>query len=157
MYSGSATKFRDVIDGLSNTVAFSESTLGPSGNPSSPGGSPPQQPDGEVLELTGATITTTASCVPGSGGNWSGMRGAKWLNGHYGDTLYNHFYNPNSRQFDCGNASHNYGLTAARSRHVGGVHVVLCDGSVRFVSENIDILIWQALATRQGGEVLGEF
>lgn len=111
----------------------------------------------DVLELTGATVTTTGSCVAGSGGNWSGIRGAKWLNGHYGDTLYNHFYNPNSRQFDCGNASHNYGLTAARSRHTGGVHVTLCDGSVRFVSENIDLLIWQGIATRQGGEVVREF
>jgi prepilin-type N-terminal cleavage/methylation domain-containing protein len=157
MYSGSATKFRDVTDGLSNTAAFSESTLGPGGNPSSPSGSAPQKPDSEVLELTGATVTTTASCGSSSGGNWSGLRGAKWLNGHYGDTLYNHFYNPNSRQYDCGNASHNYGLTAARSRHVGGVHVCLCDGSVRFVSENVDILIWQAVASRQGSEILGEF
>jgi prepilin-type N-terminal cleavage/methylation domain-containing protein len=157
MYSGSATKFRDVSDGLSNTAAFSESTLGPGGNPSSPSGSAPKKPDSEVLELVGATVTTTASCGSSSGGNWSGMRGAKWLNGHYGDTLYNHFYNPNSRQYDCGNASHNYGLTAARSRHVGGVHVCLCDGSVRFVSENVDILIWQAVASRQGSEILGEF
>ncbi len=157
MYSGSAVKFRDITDGLSNTAAFSESTLGPGGNPSSPSGSAPQKADSEVLELSGATATTAATCVAGSGGTWSGLRGAKWLNGHFGDTLYNHYYNPNARQFDCGNGSHNYGLTAARSRHVGGVHVGLCDGSVRFVSENIDIMLWQAIATRQGGEVVGEF
>jgi prepilin-type N-terminal cleavage/methylation domain-containing protein len=156
MYSRSSIRFRDVTDGLSNTVCFSEHTLGAGGNPSSPSGGPAAQPELEVLELAGSTPTTAAACVPGSG-HWSGLRGAKWMNGHYGDTLYNHFLNPNSQQFDCGNASHNFGLTAARSRHEGGVHVTLCDGAVRFVSENVDIQIWRGLATRSGGEVPGEF
>ena len=75
----------------------------------------------------------------------------------YGDTLYNHFYSPNSKQFDCGNGSHNYGLTAARSRHIGGVTTLLGDGSVRFVGDNVDLAIWRGSATRSGGEVLGEF
>ena len=79
------------------------------------------------------------------------------MNGHYGDTLYNHFYSPNSKQFDCGNGSHNSGLTAARSRHIGGVAASLADGSVRFVSDNIDLAIWRGVATRSGGEVLGDF
>ncbi len=158
MFSRSSVRFGDVTDGLSNTACFGEQTLGAGGNPSSPSGSPPTKPDGEVLELTGATPTTPAACVVGAGGsNWSGLRGAKWMNGHYGDTLYNHFLPPNAKQFDCGNASHNFGLTAARSRHVGGVHVTLCDGSVRFVSENVAIPIWQGIATRQGGEFVGEF
>jgi len=45
----------------------------------------------------------------------------------------------------------------ARSRHVGGVHVLLGDGAVRFVSENIDILTWRALGTIAGSETIGEF
>ncbi len=155
MYSGSSIRFRDVLDGLSNTACFSETILGSGGNPSSPSG-PAAKPDQEVLELAGATITTDAACVPG-GGTWSGMRGAKWMNGHYGDTLYNHYYSPNSPTSDCGNASHNYGLTSARSRHEGGVHVLLCDGSTRFVSENISLGTWTGLSTRNGGEVLSEY
>jgi hypothetical protein len=35
--------------------------------------------------------------------------------------------------------------------------VLLCDGSARFVGENIDLGIWRGLATRNGGEILGEF
>lgn len=155
MYSGSVTKFRDVIDGLSNTAAFSESTLGIGGRPSSAGANP-QDSTGEVLELAGATMTTDASCVAGAG-VWSGLRGAKWLNGHYGDTLYNHYYSPNSKQFDCGNASHNFAQTAARSRHTGGVHVGLCDGSVKFVSNSVDLGLWRASATRANGEIQSEF
>jgi len=157
MYSMSSVHFRDVVDGLSNTICFSEHTLGVGGNPSSPSGAAPKDPRGEVLELTGATPTTEAACVSSGGGNWSGLRGAKWMNGHYGDTLYNHFYSPNSRQFDCGNGSHNYGLTAARSRHTGGVTALLGDGSVRFVSDNVDLGIWRGASTRGGGEVAGEF
>lgn len=45
----------------------------------------------------------------------------------------------------------------ARSRHVGGVQVTLADGSVRFVSENVDTNLFRALGTRAGGEVSGEF
>jgi prepilin-type N-terminal cleavage/methylation domain-containing protein/prepilin-type processing-associated H-X9-DG protein len=157
IYSGSDIGFKAVLDGMSNTVAFSESTVGGGTNPSSPSGGPPQDSAREVLELTGATVTTDASCVPGSGGNWSGMRGAKWMNGHYGDTLYNHYYRPNSTQFDCGNASHNFAQTAARSNHNGGVHLLLCDGSVRFANDNIDLKTWRALATRYGKEVLTAF
>jgi prepilin-type N-terminal cleavage/methylation domain-containing protein/prepilin-type processing-associated H-X9-DG protein len=156
MYSGSNIHFRDVIDGLSNTVCFGEHRLGVGGSPSSPAGGTPRSADAEVLELTGSMITTDASCVPGSG-MWSGMRGAKWMNGHYGDTLYNHWYSPNAQRYDCGNASHNYGLTAARSRHAGGVTILLCDGSCRFVSDNVDLSLWRSVATRQGGEVLGDF
>lgn len=151
LYSGSSVRFRDVLDGLSHTVVFSESTLGIGGNPSSPSGQP-RSARGEVRELAGATVTTDAACVAGNG-TWSGLRGAKWMNGHYGDTLYNHYYGPNSRQFDCGNASHNYGLTAARSWHVGGVQLVTADGSVHFVSDSVELSIWRALASRSGGEI----
>jgi prepilin-type N-terminal cleavage/methylation domain-containing protein len=156
MFSRSSIRFRDVTDGMSNTVCFSEHTLGVGGRPSSPAGGPAANSQGEVLELAGSTATTDASCVVGSG-TWSGLRGAKWMNGHYGDTLYNHYYAPNSRQFDCGNASHNFGLTAARSRHVGGVTVLLCDGSARFVGDNVNRSLWRGLATRSGGEVAGEY
>ncbi|OAI57643.1 hypothetical protein AYO47_07810 [Planctomyces sp. SCGC AG-212-M04] len=157
MYSMSSVRFRDVTDGLSNTICFSEHTLGPGGLPSSAPGSPARDPKGEVLELVGGTATTEPACVVGGGGGWSGLRGAKWMNGHYGDTLYNHFYPPNSKQFDCGNTSHNYGLTAARSRHIGGVTTLVADGSVRFVGENIDLTLWRGAATRGGGEVVGDF
>jgi len=46
---------------------------------------------------------------------------------------------------------------AARSAHVGGVQVLMSDGAVRFISNNIDLNTWQGLGTMQGSEVLGEF
>jgi prepilin-type N-terminal cleavage/methylation domain-containing protein/prepilin-type processing-associated H-X9-DG protein len=51
----------------------------------------------------------------------------------------------------------NLNVFAARSRHSGGVNVGMCDGSTRFVSNNIAWDTWQALGTSQGGEVLGEY
>jgi hypothetical protein len=72
--------------------------------------------------------------------------------------MYNHYYGPNSSQYpDCHNGYHNFAFTSARSAHTGGVHTGLADGSVKFVSENIDYVLWRALATRSGGEVIGEF
>ena len=46
---------------------------------------------------------------------------------------------------------------AARSRHAGGVNVLLADGSTRFVRNSIDLATWQALGTMDGGEVVGNF
>lgn len=43
------------------------------------------------------------------------------------------------------------------SYHIGGAHFLLGDGTVRFLSENIDIRTYQGLGTRKEKEVLGEF
>ena len=47
--------------------------------------------------------------------------------------------------------------TSARSNHTGGVNVTLCDGSVRFVKNSIDLITWQALASAASGEVIGDY
>ena len=43
------------------------------------------------------------------------------------------------------------------SPHVGGSHFSLCDGSARFISQNINVTVFQSLLTRSGNEVVGEF
>ena len=42
---------------------------------------------------------------------------------------------------------------ASRSRHPGGVQTVMCDGSVHFIAESIDLQTWRALSSQDGGEV----
>lgn len=44
-----------------------------------------------------------------------------------------------------------------KSEHVGGAHVVLCDGSVRFISNNVDWLNYQRLGDRRDGQVVSDF
>ena len=46
----------------------------------------------------------------------------------------------------------NPSMFAARSRHPGGVNAAMCDGSVRTVSNDIDLTIWRALSTTHGAE-----
>jgi prepilin-type processing-associated H-X9-DG protein/prepilin-type N-terminal cleavage/methylation domain-containing protein len=51
-----------------------------------------------------------------------------------------------------------YATTAtSRSRHPGGVNVLMADGSARFISQSIGLATWQALGTIREGEVPGDF
>ncbi|WP_145296126.1 DUF1559 domain-containing protein [Crateriforma conspicua] len=159
--------FESITDGLSNTAAFSESLLGVSQQspeaptndyqrrrtmmnvrcdfidrsrlPSSPGMKGYQLPE-DPNELE--DFTQGSSLFRG----WSGQRGAGWINGREYWTGYSHYHPPQSGIPDmqsCG-----WGVFAARSNHPGGVHVALCDGSVRFASESIDLETWRSVGSR---------
>jgi prepilin-type N-terminal cleavage/methylation domain-containing protein/prepilin-type processing-associated H-X9-DG protein len=153
LFTQTPIRIGDITDGTSNTAAFAESTLGNGQAPAN--GSPPADPRLVVLEVPGGGDPTPAAC-DGMAGAWSARRGGKWIDGHYGNTLYNHYYPPNpAGKWDCGNGSHNKGLSTARSYHAGGVNVLLADGSVRFVRDSVNLATtWRPLATRAGGEVV---
>lgn len=122
----------------------------------------------DVVDGTSTTLLM-AEVLQGEG---SDLRGFSW----WGDaSQFSTFLTPNSNQPDriytsgfCNNqpaknlpcavaTTTNPTMFAARSNHKGGVQVVLCDGSSRFISENIDLNTWRALGTAQGSEVIGEF
>ena len=44
-----------------------------------------------------------------------------------------------------------------RSAHPGGLNFSMADGATRFVSADIDLATYRALATRAGGEMVGDF
>jgi prepilin-type N-terminal cleavage/methylation domain-containing protein/prepilin-type processing-associated H-X9-DG protein len=151
---GGPIRFKQISDGLSNTAAFSESACG----------------DGSAGLSTGSASTnllTLATDISGSGMDpatcagtttVTGQRGDRWINGGYLSTAYNHYLTPNSSTPDCLNSSNNYGLKTARSRHTGGVNLLLCDGSIHFVSNDISLSTWQALATRAAEDIVaGDF
>jgi prepilin-type N-terminal cleavage/methylation domain-containing protein/prepilin-type processing-associated H-X9-DG protein len=48
-------------------------------------------------------------------------------------------------------------FASPRSMHPGGVNVLLCDGSARFVSNAVPLGTWRALGTIAGGEVIGDY
>ena len=52
-----------------------------------------------------------------------------------------------------GQTGGNLPKAAARSRHPGGVNAAMCDGSVQFVVDNVDLATWRAASTSKGEEV----
>ncbi|MCA9235928.1 MAG: DUF1559 domain-containing protein [Planctomycetales bacterium] len=43
---------------------------------------------------------------------------------------------------------------SARSVHSGGVNVAMLDGSTHFITDDVELLVWQAVGTPDGGEVI---
>jgi len=148
-YQNSKVKVIEVTDGTSNTVAFSESLLGP-GGPNQTGATG----DVRVLYKNVTTVVSQAECNAST--TLVTDRGSLWADGAYNCGLYNHVLPPNSPTMDCVRHS-NPAWKAARSRHGGGVNVLLGDGSVRLVADGVNPSVWQALGTRAGGEVVGDF
>ena len=162
MFANSRIRIADITDGTSNTACMSESVLGDGTRsvfgPTAPGS--PQTTYGYLL--TFQSSLDDPSCAAPSAWNYADLRQFLWYSGEIRNTAYNHYYTPNSKNYDCITNAAALGYTAigwkaARSRHAGGVHLLLCDGSVRFVGDTINVGTWMALATRNGGEVIGEF
>ncbi len=156
-------KVTDITDGSSNTAAMSESILGAGGEAvaSNPGD------ERTVFKYTGfsGTLPSDSTCA-GAPTNWNGYnhRGFMWASGEARCVSYNHYYTPNSKNYDCIANDPSLpgfvavGYRAARSRHTGGVNVLLGDGSVRFFRDSVDLVMWRAVGTRSGGEVVnGDF
>jgi prepilin-type N-terminal cleavage/methylation domain-containing protein len=139
---------RDITDGNSNTLAFSELKY-------------------RTANLPG---DNTAPVTEDTRGTWAyGVMGADIFSTQIGpnsispDGVWG-CRNAPKEGMPCtqvgngGNHANNLNLfAAARSDHAGGVQACLGDGSVRFFSENIDLTIWRGLGTRGGGETLGDF
>lgn len=163
---------RDITDGTSNTIAMSEQIIArPDGVATSVNSRAGTKRGGAIGSgaqtfMSVADQTTFAnSCIAASVGyvDDGGPEGVRWTNGIANQTIFNTISGPNSTLPNCVNActtctaTDNMGMWAARSRHTGGVHVLLADGSVKFVSDNVDNTTWQRAGARSDGNPLGEF
>ena len=73
----------------------------------------------------------------------------QWINGrNIFDQAYAINYEPPPGQ---------YKENEIRSRHAGGAHGLFCDGSVRFLNEDMDDSVLAAICTRAGRETVGQF
>jgi prepilin-type N-terminal cleavage/methylation domain-containing protein/prepilin-type processing-associated H-X9-DG protein len=66
-------------------------------------------------------------------------------------------YNAPELNLPCAASSGDQTTATARSRHPGGVNVLLADGSTRFISQAINLETWQALGSIASGEVPGDY
>ncbi|WZO98463.1 DUF1559 domain-containing protein [Isosphaeraceae bacterium EP7] len=148
LYDQSSTRLAEVTDGLSNTVAYSETIKG-TGTMSV--GARPSDRLRQFMQGSGLPVTDSY-CTPTSA-TWSGARAQEWARGSFPYTTFNHFLTPNSKSHDCVSGAIG-GRTAARSFHSGGVNVLFCDGRVIFAKDSISLETWRAVATRNGGEVI---
>lgn len=153
----------DFRDGTSNTLGLSEVRAF---NP-------------RVHDATGvaAEPTSPASVSSGytAGGGFSATNGhTEWVCGRAIHGGFTTLFGPNTViphevggvVYDIDVSSHRegtsltaptYGVIPSRSQHTGLVHSLLMDGSVRSISENIDLTVWRSLGTRSGREVVTEF
>jgi prepilin-type N-terminal cleavage/methylation domain-containing protein/prepilin-type processing-associated H-X9-DG protein len=149
-WTNSRVKITDLKDGTSYTTLMSETTLGPGGP--------------AVASLTGKSPqdyyafirspTPMSEALYNSATSWSTDRGGKWADGEVYYCLYDHGRPPNFAGYDC--ISVGYSWKAARSRHPGLVNVLFGDGSLRTVANNINLDVWQALGSRNGGEAIND-
>ena len=154
IYHTRRIKFSDVTDGLSNTAAMSEKLTGDGSNGVSTPKTDTYRPGTYPNTADEATQQCNATDVTNLSLQGYSNVGAPWLQQYHSTNQYNHVLPPNGRScmYPPGRIA-----TTANSQHVGGVHLLLCDGSVRFVSDNVDIGNWRAIGSIGSGEVVSEY
>ncbi|MGD9853729.1 MAG: H-X9-DG-CTERM domain-containing protein, partial [Planctomycetaceae bacterium] len=85
------------------------------------------------------------------GGAWGDGFTENWIEGRNFDGT------PGADGGLCAINCSNYRGAGFYSWHTGGAQIALCDGSSRFLSENISSLIFASLVTAARGEIIGEF
>jgi prepilin-type N-terminal cleavage/methylation domain-containing protein/prepilin-type processing-associated H-X9-DG protein len=136
IYSGGATKSQygavqlsAVTDGLSNTMLASE-----------------------ILQAAGGDLRGM-----GMWGDAAGFESFLLPNSTVPDVIYSASYckYPFQNNPPCvASSSGNPNMFAARSRHPGGVNALFGDGRVQFIKNSINPLMWRAISTTHGGEVV---
>jgi prepilin-type N-terminal cleavage/methylation domain-containing protein/prepilin-type processing-associated H-X9-DG protein len=166
----SVTRSGQITDGLSSTIAISECT-----RPTGSGNTATNGADANTNWSTNNPSGCKSNYL--GGGGWNGSAagaiisrdrsmGSCWADGRFGYNGFNTILQPN---YGACNAYTFTGTQPPRSRHGGGVLAAFADGSVTFISENIDAGnpaaswpskptspspygVWGQLGTMTGGE-----
>jgi prepilin-type N-terminal cleavage/methylation domain-containing protein/prepilin-type processing-associated H-X9-DG protein len=155
----SKVRMGDLIDGAASTAMFGEVKRGTlAWNDTGMFNSTTMM----ITSLTSDTSRAACSACNTSTGTFIRYTGHQYYRDLPATFHYTHTMTPNQgghesptfNQYDCGASDFYRAHKAARSYHPGGVNVGFCDGSTRFVSDNIPAAIWRALGTRNGGEVI---
>jgi prepilin-type N-terminal cleavage/methylation domain-containing protein len=165
-YVNGEVKFGSVQDGLSNTLCVAEVKAFTSyiRNTQDPGAAPPTDP--------AAFMSHSGELKLGSGLHRNTGH-TEWCDGRVHHSGITTVFTPNTvvpyehdgQMYDIdfnsekegnSNTKPTYAAITSRSYHAGGmVNVGIMDGSARSVSKAIDLTVWRALGTINGGEVIG--
>jgi prepilin-type N-terminal cleavage/methylation domain-containing protein/prepilin-type processing-associated H-X9-DG protein len=153
MYRNSKTAAKDVTDGLSNTAAFAERVCGDSSAGVSSIKSDTYQPGTSPANVDEALRDCLAVDVNDLTKQGYSDVGAPWLQAYHSTTMYFHGSTPNGRScmYPPGRI-----MTTATSHHNGGVNLLMCDSSARFVSDNVSLVTWRALGTRDEDDIIAD-
>jgi prepilin-type processing-associated H-X9-DG protein len=135
--------FAQFTDGTSNTAAVSELRL------------VPEQDTRGAMHFGPAALYMhdwSPNMAFGQRNEFSGLKIEDWT--RYCDRVVAQDINP-CRGTSVGDWSGVW-HQMARSYHTGGVNLAMADGSTRFVSDAIDAVLWRALGTPDGGELVSE-
>jgi prepilin-type N-terminal cleavage/methylation domain-containing protein len=161
-------KFRDVTDGLSNTIAIAESAGRPyvyiKGGKKLTGGNALTDTDASSANtdrLNSGGWSRPASDIiifgetPSITGVLGGSIGINATNGHNIRGMA--YTNAGISSTILGLPIATHGTGSPYSFHTGGAHFTMGDGAVRFISENLDFRSFIALCTPAGTEIVSEF
>jgi prepilin-type N-terminal cleavage/methylation domain-containing protein/prepilin-type processing-associated H-X9-DG protein len=147
-------RLADIYDGASTTACFSERLKGDWSNALITERTDLFNPKGVMPTTADEAFACCQAINPMNlADQWRSDFGGYWLQGWH-MTLYSHASPPNKRS--CAFPQNRTMTMPANSGHPNGVNLLACDGSVRFVSNSIDLATWRALGTRNGGEVVGD-
>ena len=122
------TKFADITDGLSNTLFMSEVIMAASDTD---------------FDIRGDFLNDDRPCTQFM------TRNTPNTGTDVTPYCLNNGINP-----PCTTTGSGYSYKSARSKHTGGVNVLLGDGGVRFVPNSISLTTWRAVGTMNGNEVV---
>lgn len=168
-YPNSSLSMAAVVDGTSQTLLASEVHAWQAYTRDA---GPPTTDTPQTVAEVQAVVASGDSSRLFPEGDGSGH--SEWANGNSNHSSFTTTLTPNtvvphtydgveynadyiSEREGKGSTNATYAVLTSRSWHTGSVNSVLMDGSVRTISENIDLGVWRALGTRAGREVVGEF
>ncbi len=147
-------------DGMSNTIAVAEVKAWT-----------PYLRDGGTPSGMNQPIPNDAASVGGYGGSFKADSGhTEWADSRVHQSGFTAVFPPNfAIPYNDGGLNYKsvdfnssregktssgvtYAAVTSRSYHPGIVQIMLLDGSTRSISNNVELFVWRAMATRDGGE-----
>lgn len=155
-------KFRDVLDGLANTIMGGEINTDLGDNDITT----------RVIQQSGI-LHNPSRCylqidperprhwIPTgdfAGNSTQVQPGYKWMNGQAVNTGITTITPPNGPVCSIGNNTYTMGIYGPSSRHVGGAHVLMGDGAVIFMTDSVEAgdrtagnVVWNGTGARSPG------